>query len=90
MGRKIVLIGAGVGKTTLLIQSMMEKYGDDIEVMTAEEVLKSGIQPNEIENIPTMKIHSFPLANLVETKPLCGKEKRRERRSKERRNKVKR
>lgn len=84
MSKKIAIIGAGQAKTALLIQSMKEKFGDDVVLMTAEEIKESGVDVNDIANIPTMKITASPIMEMRQTVSLSGQEQRRKRRKEER------
>ena len=87
MTQRILIIGAGVeGKNALMLQTMKEKYGDDIVLVTPEEAKEQGLTPADFGNIPTMKITAPPIMNhpTLKKKKKSGKEKRRQRREQER------
>ena len=86
MSKKILIVGTSQVKSELLIHSMKEKYGDDIILYTPEEAREQGLNTEDFANIPRMKITAPPEIPMVEWNYKSGKEKRRERRAKERKN----
>ena len=85
--KKILIIGAGDGgKTTLLHQSMKEKFGDNVILVTPDEAKEQGLTPNNFANIPPMKITAPPVFEVAKLygHEKTGREKRRDRRKNER------
>jgi predicted ATP-dependent serine protease len=87
MTRKILIAGnPSVGKSALMIQSMKEKYGEEIILVTTEEAKEQGLGPEDFLNLPKYKITAPPIMEeprILGTPP-TGKEKRRKRREEER------
>jgi len=86
MTQKILIIGSGgEGKTALMLQSMKEKYGDDIVLVTPQEAKEQGLKPEDFANT-TNYITAPPIMEqrtwLGPEK--SGKEKRRQRREQQR------
>jgi GTPase SAR1 family protein len=84
--KKILIVGHGSsGKTDLTVQMLKEKHGEDIQVYTADEALKKGLDASDFDNIP-----SFPISSTIVSDETyfqihkTGKERRRERRKRER------
>lgn len=93
MTQKVLIIGNGLeGKSALMLQSMKEKYGDDIELYTPEEAKEEGLKPENFENIPSYKITATPIMDqpMILGTPTSGKEQRRKRREQERKGNKKR
>lgn len=84
--KKILIIGAGEGKTALTHQLMKEKFGDDIILVTPEEAKEQGLTPDDFANIPRMKITAPPVFEVAKMygREMTGQEKRRDRRRNER------
>lgn len=84
--KKILIIGAGEGKTALTHQMMKEKYGDDIVLVTPEEAKEQGLNLDDFVNMPPMKITAPPMIETMRLQGFekTGREKRRDRRKKER------
>lgn len=51
----IALIG-GPNVTLLAAQHIKEQFGEDVEVITVEEAIERKLKPEDICNLPTMKI----------------------------------
>ena len=83
MTQKVVVIGGESGKTSLMLATLKEKYGNDIIVLTPEEAQEKGIKPEEFTNLPKFEIKA-PIIPFIPIKPKSGKEQRRERRKKQR------
>lgn len=87
MTKKILVIGNSEEvKSALMLQSMKEKYGDDIVLVTPEEATKQGLNPEDFDNLPSHKITAPPIMAqpMILGTPPSGKEKRRQRREQER------
>lgn len=87
MTKKILIAGPGhMGKSDLILQTLKEKYGDDILLITPEEAKEQGFKPEDFENIPRIKIKAPPIMEqpMILGTPPSGKEKRRQRREQER------
>ena len=89
MEKKQVLILIGSGASALQIQELKNKFGVQATLVTPEEAKEQGLLPDDFANIPSMKIIQPPPFEVLKLhKPeKSGREKRRERRKKERRNK---
>ena len=83
---KILIIGGGEGKSALMLQTMKEKYGNDIVLVTPEEAKEQGLNPEDFGNIPNYKITAPPMMihPILLGETPSGKEKRRKRREQER------
>lgn len=82
---RIIVIGGGMTeKTSLLLQTLKEKYGENIEVITAEEADQRGFKSDQLEPMMNMKITAVPIISMTQLDYKSGKEIRRERRLKER------
>lgn len=93
MSKKILVIGINneEAKSSLMLQAMKEKYGDDIILYTSEEAVKEGLNSKDFINIPSHKIIAPPIINnltILKT-PSSGQDLRRERRKKERKSNLK-
>ena len=87
MTKKILIIGSGgEGKSALMLQTMKEKYGDDIVLVTPEEAKEQGLKPEAFGNIPSYKITAPTIMEqpMILGTPPSGKEQRRKRREQER------
>lgn len=88
MAQKILILG-GSGQSTisdLMLQTIKEKYGEDIVLVTPEEAKQQGLKMEDFGNIPTMKL-TAPIISEGPTligSPNTGKENRRKRREQER------
>jgi hypothetical protein len=91
MTKKVLIVGGD--KSPLLLQKLMEEHGKDISVYTPEEALESGLTMEDFGNLPTMKITApqilpeIILPNSQGDYP-NGRSNRRERRKKDRQNKL--
>lgn len=84
--RLLVFGGDSIGKTALLEQSMKEKHGDDIELVTIQEAQERGLKPEDFENVPSYPITAHPILeqpHVLGFQP-SGRESRRKRREQER------
>jgi len=82
---KIIVIGGGMaGKTSLLLHTLKEKYGGNVEVVTVDEAEQRGFKPEQMELTNRYKITAPPIMELTQLDYKSGKESRRERRAKER------
>ena len=98
MKGKICLIGAGQdANSALLLQTMKEKFGEDIILVTPEEAQKQGLKTEDFINAARIKIEAPPIVQFaddykIEAPPIVqfaddyktGKERRRIRRKNER------
>jgi predicted ATP-dependent serine protease len=92
MAKKILIVGSsGEGKSALMLQTMKEKYGDDIVLVTPEEALEQGLEPSEFANLQSYKITAPPITEELRVlgTPPSGQSKRRARREQERKSKKK-
>jgi len=78
-----VLIVEDDNSQSLLRQSMKEKFGDDVILVTSEEAKEQGLIPDNFPSISQMKIPVLEVAK-IHGYEMTGQEKRRERRRKER------
>lgn len=73
------------GRSSLAIQSLKEKFGDDVILVTPQQAVEQEIPLDEFANIPRMKITAPPIMPMmISVTPPNGKEKRRARRKQER------
>jgi hypothetical protein len=73
------------GRSSLAIQSLKEKFGDDIILVTPQQAIEQEIPLDDFANIPRMKITAPPIMPMmISGTPPTGKEKRRARRKQER------
>lgn len=84
-GKKILIVGGGVsglGTSALMLQTLKEKYGDDIILVSPEEAKQQRLTENDFANIPSMKITAPPIMQKFHMPgaPKSGQENRRERR----------
>ena len=84
-GKKILIVGGGVsglGTSALMLQTLKEKYGDDIILVSPEEEKQQRLTENDFANIPSMKITAPPIMQKLHMPgaPKSGQENRRERR----------
>jgi GTPase SAR1 family protein len=87
MSKKILIVGSGgEGKTTLMLQTMKEKYGDDVVLVTPEEAKEQGLESKDFVNLPSYKITAPPIMEqpTILGTPPSGREQRRKRRKEER------
>lgn len=86
MTQKILIVSSGEGKSALMLQTIKEKYGDDIVLVTPEEAKKQGLKPGDFGNTPICKITAPPTMAqpMILGVPPSGKEQRRKRRKQER------
>lgn len=83
MAKKILIVGnAGEGKSALMLQTMKEKYGEDVVLYTTKEAKEQGLKPEDFSNLPTFKITAPPKMEQPMTYgiPNSGQENRRLRR----------
>lgn len=89
--KKILVVGTGhfdngdLKASELYLTSMKEKYGDDIVLVTPEEAKEQGLTSKYFDNIPVYKIE----APKITEQPYAydfksGRQNRRERRAKKR------
>lgn len=84
--KKILIVGGGgIGAQTssdLIIQSLKEKYGDGIVLITPEEAEQHRLSENDFANIPKIEIAASPLVErfYLHGMPKSGNENRNERR----------
>lgn len=88
--KRVLIIGSGIeGKTSLAIARLKEQYGDDVLVYTSEEAKEQGLNLDDFENMPPMKITApplIPIPMIMGGPSLSGRAKRRERRKQQRKN----
>ena len=58
--KKVLVIG-GTNQCGLLIQSLKEKFGEDVKLYTPEEAQAEGLTLNDFANIPTYTIKPTPV-----------------------------
>lgn len=79
--KKVLIADTGHIGSELFLQTMKEKYGDDIVLVTLDEAKEQGLKENDFANIPVLEITASP-EYVGEYK--TGKQNRKERRAKER------
>jgi hypothetical protein len=86
MDKKIIVIGAGVEQNNaLMIASLKERFGNDALIVTPEETIQQGINPENLVYPERIKITALPVIPVVDLGYYqSGRERRRERRKKER------
>lgn len=63
--KKILIIGGGE-ISSLMAQTMKEKFGDDIVLFTPEEAKEKGLNSMDFENTPTFEIKpTFEMPNIL-------------------------
>lgn len=88
--KKVAIIGPGAENSELAKRALMEKYGDDIVIMTREQADQKQVSPDQIVNLSNMVLtNPYGPGNYVTEPAKSGKQKRRERRRTERKNKKK-
>ena len=58
--KKVLVIGS-TNVDGLLIQSLKEKFGEDVKLYTPEEAQAEGLTQNDFANIPTYTIKPTPV-----------------------------
>ncbi len=85
---KVLVVDSDLeGRSSLAIQALKEKFGDDVVIVTPKEAIEQGIVLDEFANIPRMKITAPPMGvvpMLIGGTPPTGQERRRSRRKQER------
>jgi len=87
---KVLIVDSDLdGRSSLAIQSLKEKFGDDIILVTPQQAIEQEIPLDEFVNIPIMKLTAPPVFEVAKLygSEMTGQEKRRERRRKERKDK---
>ncbi len=90
MSKKILVVGSpGITNSELLLQTMKEKFGDDIILVTPEQAKEEGLKRADFENVSSMKIsqaHPILPSGRIDLKGAkkSGKESRRQRREQDR------
>lgn len=83
--KKILIAGSGFSGSDLMLQTMRERHGDNIQLVTPEDIKEQGINIEEIYN-PPIKIKASPFVEdyMFADDIKSGQERRREKRKKQR------
>ena len=92
---KVLVTGSAGSIPAIVLTELTHKFGNVVEIVTPEQAQEAGLNPSDFDNFSTFPIKANPM--LIESaQPIdiigmdhykSGRETRRERRARERRNK---
>lgn len=72
--KKFLIIGAEVTLSSLYTQKLKEEFGEDVKIYTPEQAKLEGLNDNDFDNLPTLKINNtFNKKYLYAPKSKVGK-----------------